>query len=102
MARYRLTTQARTGLRNILDYAESRFGVRVAEQILDKLLGAFELLARSPGIGHRREDITSNDAVLFWSVRPSLLAYRVVDGVVEALFVERGERDWERLLEDGF
>ena len=78
MAGYRLTPQARTGLRNILGYVEDRFGGRAAERVLDKLEAAFEQLAERPGIGHAREDITKNDQVLFWSVKPSLIAYRLV------------------------
>lgn len=49
-----------------------------------------------------REDITSHDQIRFWSLTPSLIAYRVVDGLVEVLLVERGECNWERLLEDEF
>jgi plasmid stabilization system protein ParE len=60
------------------------------------------MLAESPGVGHVREDITQNESVLFWSVRPSLIAYRRAADVVEILFVERGERDWDRLLEKDF
>lgn len=102
MAGYRLTPRARTGLRNILEYVEGRFGVGVAERVLDKLEAAFEVLAASPGIGHVREDITSDEQMQFWSVNPTLIAYRVVEDVVEVLLVERSERDWERLLEAEF
>ena len=102
MAGYRLTPRARIGIRNILEYVEGRFGVRVAERVLDKLEAAFEQLAKSPGVGHMREDITSHDQIRFWSLTPSLIAYRVVDGLVEVLLVERGECNWERLLEDEF
>lgn len=102
MAGYRLTPRARSGLRNILEYVEGRFGVRVAERVLDKFESAFELLAESPGIGHARDDITKNERVLFWSVKPSLIAYRLVGDIVEVLLVERGEHDWGRLLEDEF
>lgn len=59
---------------------------------------AFEQLAANPRIGHRREDLTQNESVLFWSVGPTLLAYRARPEWVEILFVERGELDWERNL----
>lgn len=78
----------------------SRTGVRVAERVLDGLEAAFELLATNPGTGHRREDLTADEHVRFWSVGPSLIAYRRANDVIEILFVERGERDWERLLEE--
>ncbi|MEE9394834.1 MAG: type II toxin-antitoxin system RelE/ParE family toxin [Planctomycetota bacterium] len=99
MARYRLTPQARTGFRNILEYVERDFGVRVAERVLDRIESAFELLAESPGIGHSREDLTTDDRIQFWTVGPTLIAYRPGIDIVEILIVERGERDWERLLE---
>ncbi len=99
MIGYRLTPQARIGFRNILEYVEDRFGVRVAERVLDKLEAAFDMLAESPGIGHSREDLTADEQVQFWSVGPTLIAYRRAADIIEVLFVERGERDWERLLE---
>lgn len=102
MAGYRLTPRARIGFRNILEYVEVQFGARVAERVLGELEAAFERLAESPGAGSVREDITSNDEVLFWAVPPSLIAYRNRGDVIEILFVERGERDWENMLEDEF
>lgn len=79
MVGYRLTPRAQIGLRSIIEYVEGRFGVRVAERVLDKLEEAFELVADSPGVGRVREDITSNAQVRFWTVTPSLIAYRVVE-----------------------
>jgi len=61
---------------------------------------AFERLAANPSIGHRREDLTRDGRVLFWSVGPTLLAYRSNPEWVEILFVERGDLDWERKLSD--
>lgn len=70
--------------------------------MLDKLEAAFEMLSENPGIGHRREDLTEQDQVKFWTVGPTLVAYRCVPDVVEVLLVARGGRDWERLLETDF
>ncbi len=102
MASYTLTPQAREGLRNILEYVEREFDVRVAERVLDKLEAAFELVAESPGIGHRREDLTADERVQLWSVGPTLIAYRAAADVIEILFIERGEKDWGKLLEAEF
>ncbi len=102
MADYRLTPAARDGLRRILEHVDRSFGVLVAERVLDQLVSAFECIGQTPGIGHRRPDLTEDDQVRFWTVGPSLLAYRVMPGYpVEILFVERGERDWVRVLEQG-
>lgn len=98
--RYRLTPRAREGLRRIVSYVARRFGLAVAERVLGELEKAFERLARNPEIGHRREDLTRRDRVFFWHVGPSLIAYRPDPEGVEVLFVERGELDWERVLEE--
>jgi hypothetical protein len=37
---------------------------------------AFELLAALPDPGHRREDLTQDDEIRFWTVGPTLIAYR--------------------------
>lgn len=99
MANYSLTPKARAGLRNILEYVDHQFGGRVAEQVLERLVAAFEFLAARPGAGHRREDLTGDERIRFWTVGPTLIAYRAgIQGIVEILLVERGERDWERLI----
>ena len=89
-------------MRAILDYVEGRFGVGVAERVLTRLVAALALLAEHPGVGHRREDITKDEHVKFWSVGPTLIAYRVVPSGLQVLFVERAERDWEKLLAPDF
>jgi hypothetical protein len=59
---------------------------------------AFELPAAKPDVGHHREDLTPDEHVLFWSVGPTLIAYRAKPEWLEVLFVERGGLDWEALL----
>jgi toxin ParE1/3/4 len=98
MSRYRLTPRARLGLRDILNYVRRKFGRRVAEEVLNRLVTALENIAENPGIGHAREDLTHDEEIRFWSVGPTLIAYRPAADAVEILFVERGERDWERLF----
>jgi plasmid stabilization system protein ParE len=97
-SRYRLTPRAREGFHRIAFYVEENFGSTVAERVVNDLAHAFELLAKSPDVGHRREDLTRDDRVLFWSVGPTLIAYRSSPQGVEIIFVERGELDWERML----
>ena len=101
MARCRLTSKAREGLHHILEQVDARFGAPIAERVLDRLVDAFELLAANPNAGHRREDLTHDDRIRFWSVGPTLFAYRTgALDCIEILFIERGERDWERILEE--
>ena len=98
MTRYRLTPRARQGLTEILDYVAREFGTDAAEAVLDRLVEAFDLIAHQPGVGHVREDITDDRTVRFWSVAPTLIAYRASADLVEVLIVERGERDWPQFF----
>lgn len=95
---YRLTPRAREGFHRIVFYVEENFGLEVADRVVADLEKAFELLAANPDVGHHREDLTRDEYVLFWSVGPTLIAYRVKPEWLEVLFVERGELDWEALL----
>ena len=97
-AAYRLTPRAREGFRRVIFYVEEHFGIEVADRVVTDLEKAFELLARNPEVGHHREDLTRAERVLFWSVGPTLIAYRSRPEWIEVLFVERGELDWERML----
>lgn len=67
-----------------------------------ELESAFQRLAEHPGMGHRRGDLTDDEDVLFWTVGPTVIAYRSHGSGVLVLFLERGELDWERMLEVGF
>ena len=98
MANYRLTSRAATGLRNILVSVSDAFGANVAERVLDRMEDAFAMIAANPNIGHHRHDLTLDDHIRFWSVGPTLLAYRSADDGIEVLLIERGGRDWSRLL----
>ena len=99
MASYRLTPKAREGLHGIVEYVVGRFGARAAEAALDRLIAAFELLAENPGAGHRRDELSQDERIRFWSVGPTLIAYRAgSQDLIEVLFVERGDRDWEQIL----
>lgn len=99
MAPYRLTERARRGLEGIIEFVQDEFGDMVALQVLDRIEAAFELLESNPAAGHLRKDLTDDEHVRFWPVPPSLIAYRLGTDGVEILFVERGARDWSRVLD---
>jgi plasmid stabilization system protein ParE len=96
---YRLTPKAQEGFLRIAEHVHARFGLEVVERVLDRLERAFELLASSPEAGHLREDLTDSPGVRFWAVGPTLIAYRAKGDLVEILFVERGELDWQRFIQ---
>jgi len=100
VAQFWLTPRARSGLAEILEYAAREFGPRVASDFLERIVDAFDTIAANPGIGRVREDITLDRSIRFFVTGPSLIAYRRGEnGDVELLFLEPGERDWERLLD---
>lgn len=66
---------------------------RVQTEIYEK----FESLARQPGQGHRRADLTKAD-VLFFPIYSYLIVYRSRDETVEILAVVHGGRRLRRLL----
>ncbi|MEZ6016078.1 MAG: type II toxin-antitoxin system RelE/ParE family toxin [Planctomycetota bacterium] len=97
-ARYALTFKAEEGLLRIALYLEEHFGPKVTDDALGRIEKALNDLAEMPGIGHAREDLTTDPTISFWSVPPSLIAYRHDRSPIEVLFIERGEMDWEHML----
>lgn len=63
-----------------------------ADRWIAKLFDAFEALGRMPGMGHRREDLTSYN-VLFWPVGSYLVIYRADRRPIEIVAVTQGSRD---------
>ena len=65
MTGYRLTPRAHDGFHRIVLYVEDRFGSDVCDRVVDDLQSAFQRLAEHPDIGHRREDLTNEEQILF-------------------------------------
>ena len=89
---YVLGADAAIDLDNIWEYIAAD-SVKAADRWIEKLFDAFETIARSPGIGRRRGDLTVHP-VLFWPVEAYLIIYRAVPGKpVEIVAVTQGSRD---------
>ena len=93
MTRYKLTLEAQQDLRNIIDYLTVQGGPRVARYVTGTLTVAFRRLAKSPGIGHTREDLVPGEAVLFWPVFSYLVVYRRDWRPLAVVAVIHGNRD---------
>ena len=63
-----------------------------ADRLIAKIFEALESLARNPGIGHKREDLTKFP-VLFWPVGNYLIIYRATGSLVEVVAIVHGKRD---------
>lgn len=92
MSAYVIGSEAVLDLEDIWDYIATD-SMDAADGWIAKLFDAFDTIARMPGIGHKREDLTDY-AVLFWTVGAYLIIYRVNPRqVVEIVAVTQGARD---------
>jgi toxin ParE1/3/4 len=66
--------------------------IDAADHWIERLFDAFEALGQTPGMGHRREDLTSRQ-VLFWPVGVYLIIYRAERLHIEIVAVTQGSRD---------
>lgn len=94
--RFRLTPDAEAQIGDIVEYiaADSE---DAAIRVRNALYSAFEQLARTPGIGHKREDLTDRP-LKFWSVYSYLVVYAPQSEPLTIVAVLHGARDVETLL----
>jgi plasmid stabilization system protein ParE len=88
---YVLSEDADRDLEGIWDYI-AEDNVDAADQWIARLFDAFDTIGATPGIGHRREDLTAYQ-VLFWPVGTYLIIYRITSKHVEVVAVTHGARD---------
>ncbi len=91
MSRYVLSIAAELDLDEIWDYI-AQDNIDAADRWIDKLFEAFHSLAKTPRIGHKREDLTAFP-VLFWPVGAYLILYRIQEDLIEIVAVTQGARD---------
>lgn len=90
MSRYVLSVDAELDLNQVWEYI-ARDNVDAADRWTAKLFDAFESLARTPGMGHGRPDLTDLP-VLFWPVGAYLVLYRKQQDFIEIVAVTQGAR----------
>jgi plasmid stabilization system protein ParE len=91
MKEYVLSIGAELDLDEIWEYI-AHDNVDAADRWIGKLFEAFEAIARNPGIGHQRQDLTDYP-VLFWPVGAYLVLYRVQSEQIDIAAVTQGARD---------
>ena len=91
MSNYILGPDAELDLDAIWEYI-SRDNIDAADRWIGKLFDAFEALGKTPGMGHKREDLTAHP-VLFWPVGAYLVIYRSDRRPIEIVAVTQGSRD---------
>jgi toxin ParE1/3/4 len=98
MSRYALTETAQNDLAHIRDYYLEEAGFRVARQMLVEFIESFRFLARTPGAGHKREDLAGHRPILFWPMRDYLILYKPGSNPLEIITILRGSRDIPTVL----
>lgn len=91
MTMYVLSAAAEADLDAIWEYI-ALDNVDAADRWIERLFAAFEALAQTPGMGHKREDLTSFP-VYFWPVGAYLILYRHSVESIEIVAVTQGSRD---------
>jgi toxin ParE1/3/4 len=92
---FELARQALWDLHEISEFISAE-SFDAADRVLDDLERAFNRLAATPGMGHRRDDITKHD-VLFWPVHSYLVIYRN-STPLQIVRVIHAKRDVKKLL----
>jgi plasmid stabilization system protein ParE len=88
---YILSVDADSDLDDVWEYIAAD-NIDAADHWIEKLFDAFEALGQAPGMGHRREDLTTYP-VLFWPVGAYLIVYRAERRPIEIVAVTQGSRD---------
>jgi len=100
MSRYVLTAEAQGDL-NRFETTFSMRRFRAARYVVASLVRGFRALARTPGQGHRRDDLSEREELRFWSVFSYLIVYRIDKKPLKIVAILHGKRDVEQLLKSG-
>ena len=91
MSGYLLGPDAERDLDDLWEHI-AQDSVGAADRLMAEIFEAFEVLARHPGMGHKREDLTQFP-VLFWPVGNYIVIYRATGSLVEIVAIAHGKRD---------
>ncbi|MEM1201719.1 MAG: type II toxin-antitoxin system RelE/ParE family toxin [Acidobacteriota bacterium] len=97
MSRFLLTETAEGDLEEILAFIVERDGVGRAEHVLGHFLDAFDNLAASPRIGHRKRYLTG-DALRWWPVFRFLVLYDPDASPLTVMRIVHGARDLDQIF----
>lgn len=99
MRAFLLSPRAERDLADLYDYVALESGVDRAEAIEAEIISAVSLLARMPGMGHRREDLPEA-SLRVWPVHRWLIVYRAETVRLEIVRVLGGWQDLPGVLRE--
>ncbi len=94
---YELLRSAVADLNQISAYLIENANEETADRVVEELFAKFEQIARNPGLGHRRSDLTRR-RYYFLAADPYTIVYRLDVESVGIVAVAHGSRDIEKLL----
>ena len=99
--RYVLAPEAALDLVQIWRYIKREGTEKIADRVEATIRDHIISLAKSPGIGHWRKDLT-DEAVKFFPVYSYLIVYRPDTKPLHVVAVLQGRRDVRQVLKDRF
>jgi plasmid stabilization system protein ParE len=97
--RYVLALQAALDLVQIWRYLKKESSVKIADRVEAAVRDQIVSLAKKPGMGHWRKDLT-DEAVKFFPVYSYLIVYRPDTKPLHVVAILQGRRDVRQVLED--
>lgn len=101
MSEYELSPRALRDLYEIIVYTDENFGSDAARNIEDGILAACDRLAETPGLGHRRSDLTSLP-YFFYNVAPYFVVYARQTDPLAIVAIIHASRNVRKLLKARF
>jgi toxin ParE1/3/4 len=95
--RYVLAPEAALDLFQIWRYIKKESSEEIADRVEAAIRGQMASLAKNPGIGHSRKDLT-DEAVKFFPVYSYLIVYRPETKPLHVVAILEGRRNAERVL----
>jgi plasmid stabilization system protein ParE len=97
---YILSPRAEGHFLALLNETEEYSGLLRSVRLEDKLLAAFESIARNPGLGHLRDDLI-REQIYFYYVEPYAILYLRDTSPLFIIAIYHGARDIPALLKEG-
>ena len=97
--RFVLAPEAARDLVNIWRYIRKRTSITAADRIEDEIRERILFLARNPGAGHWRKDLTS-EPLRFLAIYSYLIVYWPDSKPLQVVAILHGNRDVDQLLAD--
>ncbi|HEY4959931.1 MAG TPA: type II toxin-antitoxin system RelE/ParE family toxin [Terriglobales bacterium] len=98
-SRFVLAPEAANDLVQIWRHIKKQTSVEMADRVESVILDKILYLARTPGAGHWRKDLT-NEAVKVFPVYSYLIVYRPETRPLQVVSILHGHRDVEQILKD--